>query len=45
MAHFINLQFSKIVFGAFLGVSTFTFLNMYRPRYATWFYFSNVKRL
>lgn len=45
MAHFTNLQFSKAVFATFLGVGVFAFLNMHRPRYATFFYFSNVKRL
>ena len=45
MSHFTNVQFSKVVFATFLGVGTFTFLNMYRPRYATLFCMSNVKRL
>ncbi len=43
--NFVNLQFSKVVFGTFLGVVGFTFLNMYRPRYSTFYCFSNVKRL
>ena len=45
MAHFTNLQFSKAVFGAFLGFTTFTCLSMYRPRYATWYCFAKVKRV
>jgi hypothetical protein len=45
MAHFVNIQFSKIVFATFLGVGGFAFLNMYRPRYATFYRFASTKRL
>ena len=45
MAHFIHAQFSKVVFATFLGIGAFTFLNMYRPRYSTFYFAANVKRL
>ena len=45
MANLVHLQFSKVVFGAFLGFSAFTFLNMYKPKYAAFYSFAKVKRL
>lgn len=45
MAQFTHLLFSKVAFASFLGISAFAFLNVYRPRYSTFFYFANVKRI
>jgi hypothetical protein len=44
-AHFINKQFSQVIFAGFLGITTYGVLNLWRPRYSTFYCMSNVKRL
>ena len=41
----INKGFTQVVFGGFLVVSALTVINLPRPKYSTWFYFANVKRI
>lgn len=44
-AHFIHKQFSQIVFGGFLVATAFTFLNLWKPKYSTFYSMSKIKRL
>lgn len=41
----INKGFTQLVFGGFLIASSFLVVNISRPKYSTWYYFANVKRI
>ncbi len=41
----INKGFTQVVFGAYLVATGLAVVNFPKPKYSTWFYFANVKRI